>query len=215
MNGRGRRDEVLAALRASDEPLSILQIAQRTAVHVNTVRFHLEALVDGGQVEQAESERTGPGRPALRFRAHRGMDPAGPRSYLLLAGALAAGLNTDPHPVDRAIEAGRAWGRQAAEPAPQGRIGDAEAIDRLEAILDDVGFAPEQRSAGEQRQIGLRHCPFLELIDTQSGVICPIHLGLMQGAMAAIDTDVTVERLDPFVEPDLCLAHLGRADELS
>jgi len=54
----------------------------------------------------------------------------------------------------------------------------------------------------------LRHCPFLELVESGAGIVCSLHLGLMQGAMAALCTPVTVERLDPFVEPDLCLAHL-------
>jgi hypothetical protein len=36
-----------------------------------------------------------------------------------------------------------------------------------------------------------------------------MHLGLMQGAMTAMDATVSVDRLDPFVEPDLCLAHVG------
>ena len=44
---------------------------------------------------------------------------------------------------------------------------------------------------------------------TQARVICPVHLGLMRGAMTALGAPVTVERLDPFAEPDLCLAHLS------
>jgi len=54
----------------------------------------------------------------------------------------------------------------------------------------------------------LRHCPFLELAETSAQVVCPVHLGLMQGAMDAWGAPVDVDRLDAFVEPDLCLAHL-------
>lgn len=46
-------------------------------------------------------------------------------------------------------------------------------------------------------------------------VVCPIHLGLMQGAMAAWDAPVTVNRLEPFAEPDLCVAHLAPAGSSS
>jgi hypothetical protein len=35
-----------------------------------------------------------------------------------------------------------------------------------------------------------------------------VQLGLMQGVREALDADVTVERLEPFAEPDLCTAHL-------
>ena len=68
---------------------------------------------------------------------------------------------------------------------------------------------PEARMAAGQRQIGLRHCPFLELAETRSEIVCPVHLGLMQGAMEAWHSPVAVDRLEPFVEPDLCLAHLS------
>jgi predicted ArsR family transcriptional regulator len=57
----------------------------------------------------------------------------------------------------------------------------------------------------------LRQCPFLDLVGTQARVICPVHLGLMQGVLGSLGATVTVERLDPFVEPDLCLARLGSA----
>lgn len=57
------------------------------------------------------------------------------------------------------------------------------------------------------RPTSLRHCPFLELAETQAGVVCPVHLGIMRGALQTWGAPVTVDRLDAFVEPDLCLAH--------
>ena len=38
-----------------------------------------------------------------------------------------------------------------------------------------------------------------------------MHLGLMQGALATLGSSATVEQLDPFAEPDLCVAHLSPA----
>jgi predicted ArsR family transcriptional regulator len=40
-------------------------------------------------------------------------------------------------------------------------------------------------------------------------VICALHLGLMRGALARMRAPVSVDRLDPFVEPSLCVAHLS------
>ena len=34
----------------------------------------------------------------------------------------------------------------------------------------------------------------------------------MQGALAQLGGPVTVDRLEPFAEPDLCVAHLSPAD---
>ncbi|MGJ6966700.1 helix-turn-helix transcriptional regulator [Streptosporangium sp. G11] len=216
----GRRRLILTMLRESGVPLGVVDIAERLDVHPNTVRFHLDALADAGQIERVHAAPTGPGRPPLVFRARPGMDLAGPRNYRLLAEILAGNLAGGPEPVARATEAGRAWGGlladRTASPAAPTR---EQAVGELVRLLDDLGFAPEERAgersgeraAGDGGQIGLRHCPFLELVSTQAKVICPLHLGLMQGAMAALGSPVTVDRLEPFAEPDLCLAHLAAA----
>ncbi|WP_084960702.1 helix-turn-helix transcriptional regulator [Thermoactinospora rubra] len=213
----GRRRLILTMLRESGSPLSVADIAERLGVHPNTARFHLDALAETGQVERVHAVPSGPGRPPLAYRARPGMDRGGPRSYRLLAEILAGNLAADPEPVTRAIEAGRAWGGFLVDrPSPSEEVTRQAAVQRLVRLLDDLGFAPDEGPsegpAGGPAQIGLRHCPFLELVGTQGKVICPLHLGLMQGAMAAIGAPVTVDRLDPFARPDLCLAHLATAD---
>ncbi|MFC5138258.1 helix-turn-helix transcriptional regulator [Actinomycetospora rhizophila] len=208
----------MTLLRDAGSELTIAEIAGRLDVHPNTARFHLESLVRSGHVEQVDGTVDGPGRPPLAFRARRGMDPDGPRSYRLLAGILAAELGARPDAVARAQEAGRAWGADMIEqPAPDQELTDGQATARLLALLDDLGFAPEQRAPATDRQLALRHCPFLDLVETGDRLVCSLHLGLMQGAMTTLGTPLTVEWLDPFVEPDLCVAHLranapGRVD---
>ena len=87
----------MTALRVSGSPMTIAEIADRLEVHPNTARFHLESLLRSRHVEQVDGTVVGPGRPPLVFRARRGMDPAGPRSYRLLAGISPA--NSAPNPV--------------------------------------------------------------------------------------------------------------------
>ncbi len=207
----GRRREVLRILRASADPLSIVAIAETLGVHPNTVRFHLDSLLGEGLVEQVELSREGPGRPPLMFSAIRQMDRSGTRHYRLLAEILAAAFAAERNPRAKALAAGRAWGRRLDSVLPP-RPGDAptvdEAVDHLVDVLGELGFAPERRETGGKLQIGLRHCPFLELAENRTGVICPVHLGLMQGAMETWGAPVAVDRLEPFAEPDLCLAHL-------
>jgi predicted ArsR family transcriptional regulator len=206
---RGRRRDVLETVRASADPLSILDIAERLGVHPNTVRFHLNVLVENGQVEHAEPTAARPGRPALLFRAPSGMDPAGPRNYRLLAEILAENVASQPDPAGRAIEAGRAWGLRRTAPTGHGRPDRSEAITRLMAMLDDLGFAPDHDPGHRPDRIGLRHCPFLEVASDRPQVICSLHLGLMEGTMDALDAPLTIEQLQPYAEPDLCLVHLG------
>ena len=85
------------------------------------------------------------------------------------------------------------------------------------SLLDTLGFAPEldddrphAHPEGGPSQIRLRNCPFLELASSKPQIACSIHLGLMRGALDAWGSPVTVDRLDPFAEPDLCVAHLTR-----
>ncbi|EFG74189.1 hypothetical protein HMPREF0591_5874 [Mycobacterium parascrofulaceum ATCC BAA-614] len=207
-----RRREVLRVLRMSPDPMSIAAIADVLGVHPNTVRFHLDSLVGDGQVEHVELDRKGPGRPPLMFRAVRQMDRGGTRHYRLLAEVLATAFAAEPDAGAKAVAAGRAWGQKldsSLEAVPAGTTSAEEAIDHLVNMLDELGFAPERRTADGEQQVGLRHCPFLELAENRTAVVCPVHLGLMQGAMDAWGAPVSVDRLDAFVEPDLCVAHLA------
>lgn len=207
--GGGRRAAVLAALRASADPVSIVELAEKLGAHPNTVRFHLEDLVADGLAERMRPVQRRPGRPPLLFRAVRRMDPGGPRRYELLAQILTAGLTHEPNAGATAQAAGRAWASKLVQPA-KAAPGAQESIGELVGLLTRLGFSPDPPASAERGyHIGLRHCPFLEVAEKASSVICPIHLGLMQGALAIWGAPITVDRLDPFVEPDLCLAHLS------
>lgn len=214
----GRRGQVLRILKETAGPLSIAEIAARLGVHPNTVRFHLDILVENGQVERVTLAHRAPGRPPQLFQAVPGMDPTGPRHYQLLAEILADTLSADPDPRGRAVEAGRAWGwRYGTAPDRDHDPVGEEPVGRLLMLLDDLGFAP-QRDDNDDRpqggpQIKLRNCPFFELAASRPQIACAIHLGLMQGAMQAWDAEITVDRLDAFVEPDLCVTHLTRRGE--
>lgn len=203
--GLGRREQVLQALRDNGEAMSITAIAARLGVHPNTVRFHLDTLVDNGQIERTTSEAGNPGRPAQLFGPAPGMDPMGPRRYRGLAKALVHALAADADPGRRGVEAGRAWGSVQAGSRPH----PADPVSKLVDMLDEMGFAPDAPGADDSSQIALRNCPFLELALDRADVVCPIHLGLMQGAMQSWDSPVSVDKLDAFVQPDLCVAHLG------
>jgi predicted ArsR family transcriptional regulator len=208
-----RRREVLRLLRSSPAPMSIVAIAEELGVHPNTVRFHLDSLVAYDQVEQVQHGRKGPGRPPLMFQAVRQMDRGGVRHYRVLAEILSAALAAERNPRAKAMAAGRAWGRELESrlESPPATSGAEDAIDKLVEALDELGFAPERRTSDGEQQVGLRHCPFLELAETRASVVCPIHLGLMQGALETWAAPVSVDRLDAFVEPDLCLAHITPA----
>ena len=207
----GRRQAIAELIGGSDTPVTIRQIADRLELHPNTVRFHLDALVASGRVERVPADPAGRGRPPQMFRIRAGMDPEGPRSYRLLAEIGLSAIAADHDPAAKAVDTGRAWGEYLVErPAPAVTVTEDAAVRHLVDLLTDIGFAPEPSSSGSGGQIRLRNCPFLELVDRHGQqIICRLHLGLMQGAMAALHVDTAVDRLEPFAEPGLCLAHLG------
>ena len=205
--GRSRAD-VLDMLRAADGPLGVREVARRMGLHPNTARFHLEALVEAGLAVRETEDRETPGRPRIGYRAAAD-GPAGRRRYRLLAEMLTSLIaGTMPEPGSAAEEAGREWGAYLTEqPPPYQRLTAEEALAKLTAIMEGLGFAPQAEADGDgQYRLCLRQCPFREVAEQHQDVICSLHLGLMRGALARMRAPVTADRLDPFVEPSLCVA---------
>jgi predicted ArsR family transcriptional regulator len=206
---KSHRASVLDALRASDKPLGVTELAERLGVHANTVRFHLDALVTQGLVDRSLERPSGRGRPRTVHAPHPGMDRGGQRRYQLLAKILLGQLSTSPDGSGSAESAGRNWGRYLVDQVPPSHQTDAaEARQRLNAMMAELDFAPETVGRKGDR-IRLRHCPFLELAEEYSATLCPLHLGLMQGALSQIRAPIAATRLEPFAEPDACLVHLS------
>jgi predicted ArsR family transcriptional regulator len=208
------RADVLDLLRAAGSPAGVREIAGRAGLHPNTARFHLDALVDAGLAARAPKPRTTPGRPSMAYRAVEGGGPAGRRRYRLLAEMLTSLIAAVmPKPGEAAAEAGREWGRYLTEqPPPYQRPGAGEAVERLTATMAEIGFAPQAVAGGTQYQLRLRRCPFREVAESHQEVVCQLHLGLMQGALAQMRAPVTADRLEPFAEPSLCIAYLATPD---
>jgi predicted ArsR family transcriptional regulator len=207
--GRSRAD-VLDLLRTAGRPLGAGDVAQRAGLHHNTARFHLEALVDAGLATRESEGRQTPGRPRVSYTATEAA-PAGPRRYGLLSQMLASLIaGTMPEPSRAAEEAGREWGEFLTEqPPPYQRVSPEQAVESLIAALADLGFAPQAEPDGEGRYVvNLRQCPFREVAEQHQQVICALHLGLMRGTLARMRAPVTASRLDPFVEPGLCVARV-------
>ncbi|MFK0250401.1 helix-turn-helix transcriptional regulator [Amycolatopsis azurea] len=204
------RARVLDQLRTAAKPLGVQQVAAATSLHVNTARFHLDNLVATGLAERHVENRTQPGRPRMVYQASAQEASAGQRSYQLLATMLTTLVASElPRPRHAAITAGREWGRYLAErPTPFERVDAEDGIRRLSAVLADAGFAPGAVEDAADPVIPLRHCPFREIAQQHRDVVCSLHLGLMQGILAELRAPVSAQRLDPFVEPSLCLAHL-------
>ena len=210
---RPARLRILDLIRRSPQGMTVEDLAESVGLHVNTVRFHLDRLLAAGQVTRAAESRDRPGRPRLTFAAAPGPQLYGEtRDYRLLAEILTgvvADLGAGAAP--RAREVGRRWGASMAQKVAGRRpLGEKRAEAELVRVLDEVGFAPERPSAGDPRRVLLRHCPFLEAAEAHPEVVCSVHRGLMDGALAEMGAPLATERLVPFAEPAGCVAQLMR-----
>jgi predicted ArsR family transcriptional regulator len=208
------RVQILKVVQEAETPLDARELGTRVRLHVNTVRSHLHLLAEAGLVSARREARTRPGRPRLLYEATaEPLDGPTLPSYRLLAQILASSLaRSEPDPSARAEEAGRAWGAHLVDrPPPFTSISKEETINQVVRLHEEHGFSPELRRAPSGREIVLKRCPFHEAATTYPTVICPLHLGLVRGALTALGTGVEADWLKPFAEPGACVTHITGA----
>lgn len=209
------RRRVLAALLAHPEGATITELTAELGGHPNSVRLHLEGLARAALVAAAPDRPTGRGRPATRYRATAAArsvpaeDPAA-TDYRGLVSAFAEHLASgveDPRSTSRSI--GQGWGRrlmteQQATASPGAVTDSASARREVIDLLGRLGFSPEQHPdlACTER---LTTCPLLEVARAHPEVVCQVHRGLVEGALATRDPDGAHEvELEPFAEVGAC-----------
>ena len=197
MNGERQRQMILDALGTEREGLDTRQLAERLGLHPNTIRWHLGLLTDAGLIQATPERKHGRGRPSIVHRLTGEGIARGRDEYRLLATMLTDIVAADGHGKRRAYEAGVRWGRHLQQGEPDSSLAE---------LLDREGFEAEQH--GEQ--VEMRRCPFYVLAESSPHVICTLHHGIIDGALAEAGSEQSVERLEPFVEPGLCIAQLRR-----
>ncbi len=193
------RQRVLDVLRAAGTPPTAQQLASALALHVTTVRFHLDQLEQAGLVARHTEHVARRGRPAVHYRAARLEAPQAVEQMVdALADALAAGAASR----DDVLASGRRWADRLATEA--GWSGDS-----IAEVFARLGFEPEQGGA----TLRLHACPFRAAARHNPEVVCLVHLGLAQG-LGARAGGARIE-LRPFVEPELCLVTVVQDEPLA
>ncbi|MGA7272491.1 MAG: helix-turn-helix domain-containing protein [Acidimicrobiia bacterium] len=205
----------LLRLLDDEGPLEVKALSERIGLHPNTVRQHLSVLAEAGLVTRRPEERTRPGRPRMLYEAGPGETrSAASDGYRFLAEVLAGYMAaTLADPAGAAEEAGRTWGQFLVDrPAPYQKLDPAEVVERILATLAELGFDPEEHRDRRRIVIRLNDCPFRDLARQRGNVVCSVHLGILRGMAEALGDSVSVEGLQPFVEPALCTATLSASD---
>jgi predicted ArsR family transcriptional regulator len=220
-------------VREHDGAVDAVELASQIGLHVTTVRFHLDALCDEELVARSRLNLPGRGRPRTGYVAlEERLD------YRVLAEVLAMELGQTVETRDqRAQRAGQKWAaRLAAKHAVTDRAEvkldgdtDNEVLDRAASRVIEaftrMGFAPELADTSEptkskperERIIGLHACPVRELARAHPDVGCAVHRGLLRGLLSNAVAECGGSKaarqpmsahLEPFVEPELCVARL-------
>jgi predicted ArsR family transcriptional regulator len=195
------RVRLLGLLEASAAPLASENLAAATGLHPNTVRAHLDVLVDAGLASSTLETRSRPGRPRRLFAALP-RDERLEHEHAQLATALAGSLDPLPDGPRLAEDAGRRWGGllvRGSPPAPE------QAVERVVELLAEHGFAPVARPG----EITMCNCPFREVAERYERVVCALHKGLLNGALDGLGAPVEVAELHPWAEPGRCVARLA------
>lgn len=199
------RRGLLQALRTTGTATDAQALAAATGLHPNTVRFHLGVLMRAGFVEERSEKHAGRGRPRTVYKATLpGVQHTG---YELLANMLVTHLDQ----VDggaAAQNAGLRWA-QTLRPQTLTRPDDMATVARtVSALFTEMGFDPTVTTAGDSSRMMLHSCPFWSLAEKHPGVVCALHLGLLQGLVETGSKGMIEAELTPFVQPRLCQADL-------
>ncbi len=196
------RARVLRAIQEAGEPVTVDQLAQRTGLHANTVRGHVDVLLAIGEVVREPATATGRGRPRWLYQAAR--PQASP--YRALAEALVGQLAQagDATAVRQAAER---WSQALPEPGRAGTPDEGVAL--AARALNQLGFVAEPTAIGDA--ITISRCPYADLT-ADSLAICEVHAALLAQLLEQTQQGVTMHSLDILPKPGVCVARLHRPD---
>lgn len=173
---------------------TIQDLCERTGLHPNTVREHLQRLGAAGHVVAEREIRTTRGRPRVLYSAATGTPEA-----------------SSPVARRRVEDAARRGDlMRRVLPESAGSI-DGDAVHQLDAVVDDLigaGFDPIIDE--DALTIDLSPCPHATSQAEHRDTLCRVHLGLIQSVLAEAKGPLRVDGVAPHCDPETCVVHLAR-----
>lgn len=180
-----KQRDVLAAVRSHPNGATVSAVAGQLGSHINSVRGHLDQLVEKGLVGWSTLPSEGRGRPTHLYWARTPSRAMIAEEQVALVEVLVdAAAGED---VDAARALGRQWARAHAD------RGDSTAFSATRALAN-MGFDPVARPEEEGEgvsEVGLRACPFI----TRDGVappptVCAMHEGFLGEAAGPLKVEL-------------------------
>lgn len=188
------RRAVYRYVAASGGQVSRDDAADALSIPRHVAKFHLDRLETAGllDVEYRRPEgRSGPGagRPTKWYRSvHDDLSASVPeRHYDVMGEMLAAAIDAaDSSGIDLSVQL------STAAEASGRRVGAA--AEHAEVALTATGYEPRETADG----VVLDNCPFHQLAERHTELVCGINLAFVRGILGAVeDDDGYSARLDP------------------
>lgn len=172
---------------------TIAELVEATDLHPNTVREHLQRLIDAGYVVLETERRTTRGRPRVLYSAATGTAEA-----------------SSPIATHRAREAARRGDLlRRVYPGTRTAALDSDALHQLDALIDDLGDAGFDPLVDEEAlTVDLSPCPHATSARHRD-TLCRVHVGLMEAVLAQAGGPLGVEGIAPACDPAQCVVQLS------
>lgn len=189
--GDPTRCAIFVELRDAVEPRTVAELTDHFGLNHNAIRQHLATLVAAGLVVGERSDRSGTGRPPVRYRPVAGVAErfGGSGPYEALSSLLVEVIEGGGSPLEVGRQAGR---RLAVEHAS---AGDAVAV--LLSVARRLGFEPRvaAETADGEVDVVLERCPFVGPAASSPEVVCALHRGIAEGIVETAGGGVVVTGL--------------------
>src|SRR5690606_31678507 len=171
---------------------TIDELCEATGLHANTVREHVQRLIEGGYVIAEAEHRTTRGRPRALYSAATGMPDA-----------------SSPVARDKVMAAAKRGDlmRSVLPQAPS--VLGRDAVYQLDALiehLEESGFEPIIDEDG--LTVDLTPCPQVTAHPEDGPMLCRVHLGLTQGALVEAGGPLAADCVREPKHPEECTVQL-------
>lgn len=185
------RVQILHALQTHGRR-TIAQLREATGLHANTIREHLQRLIDGGYIVVETEQRTTRGRPRALYSAASGTHAPSPIAQRKAREAAARG------DLMRRIM-----------PGTGGDTLPTDAVHQIDALVEDLvdaGFDPDADETS--LSVDISPCPHAGADAAHRETLCAVHLTLMDGVLTHAGGPLRVHGMLPSCDPARCVVQL-------
>ncbi len=175
---------------------TVAELVSATSLHPNTVREHLQRLIDDGYVVSATEHRTTRGRPRVLYSATDGVTACSPVQH---------------RKARAAAQRGDLMRRVLPGDAPELDTAALHQIDALVEDLVDAGFDPLVDE--NELTVELTPCAHASSQAEHREVLCSVHLGIMQSVLSSAEGPLSVDGMRSSCDPRKCIVQLLHASQ--